>query len=330
MKWYKIVVIALVFLMLMSVIGSGFVHAEDVDNEGNNYIVRDPIRIDGNSDFAAQAAAEGWPGDGSEWDPYVIEGYEIDGTGHGYGIYVGNTTVHFVVRGCYVHNASGHLYGRHYHRDAGIYINNVQKGILEDNIASSNGHGILLWNSSRTMVDNNTLIYNAHISIYLGLSTSNVIIQNNISHNVAEGISLSGSNNNTIIKNTLSNNVFGISLAHSVENTIIHNKIYHEKGSSGPGISLQHSDNNFINNNTISNYRIGIWGDTSFDNVVEDNTFTDIAEHNIYFFEEVNGRIPDSENHFKYLALIFVASISIAVAIIVISLIIRKHKDKQK
>ena len=41
------------------------------------YTLHDPIKIEGDEDFAAQAASEGWPGDGSEENPYVIEGYEI-------------------------------------------------------------------------------------------------------------------------------------------------------------------------------------------------------------------------------------------------------------
>ena len=313
----RIITIVLAFLMLISVITSGtmagfehqdIIHAEDVDNEESDYIVRAPIRINGNDDFAAQAADEGWPGDGSEGNPYVIEGYEINGTGYGYGIYVGNTRVHFVVRGCYVHNASG--------------IDQEGNGGPIPNYHLNSG--IILLSVENSKIENNTLIYNAHRSIYLGLSTSNVIIQNNISHNVAEGISLSGSNNNTIIKNTLSNNIFGICLAHSVENTIIHNDIYHEKGSSGSGINLQDTDNNFINNNTISNYRIGIFGINSFDNEIENNAFSNV-ETEIDFSvmvengNETNGdRIPASGFAF------------FVIVILAVSMLIWKKKDKLK
>lgn len=36
-----------------------------------------PISIDGNADFAAQASSEGCASDGTEANPYVIEGYGI-------------------------------------------------------------------------------------------------------------------------------------------------------------------------------------------------------------------------------------------------------------
>ena len=44
----------------------------------SDYTPHDPIFIDGNDDFALQAANESWPGDGSEANPYVIEGLEIN------------------------------------------------------------------------------------------------------------------------------------------------------------------------------------------------------------------------------------------------------------
>jgi hypothetical protein len=36
------------------------------------------IRIDSNQDFADQASLNGWSGDGSAGDPYIIENLEID------------------------------------------------------------------------------------------------------------------------------------------------------------------------------------------------------------------------------------------------------------
>ena len=204
-----------ILILLLSVITPGLVHAEDVDNEGNNYIVRDPIRIDGNSDFAAQAAAEGWPGDGSEGDPYVIEGYEINGTGYGYGIYVGNTTVHFVVRGCYVHNASiavGELHSNiyKYYADSGMNLYNVQNGRLESNTIQNNRRkGIRLYRSNHNYIANNK-ISNDNISrtasgISLFVSSNNIIVNNNISRQ-GTGIVLENSPDNTVHNNTFSEN----------------------------------------------------------------------------------------------------------------------------
>ena len=58
------------------------------------YEPHEPIEIMSDLDFAEQ----GWPGNGIESDPYVIEGYEIRGQ---YScIFVGNTSAYFVARNC--------------------------------------------------------------------------------------------------------------------------------------------------------------------------------------------------------------------------------------
>ena len=49
---------------------------EFVPNVGA-YTLHEPISIRGDSDFIAQATTEGWPGNGTEECPYIIEGYEI-------------------------------------------------------------------------------------------------------------------------------------------------------------------------------------------------------------------------------------------------------------
>jgi len=52
------------------------------------------IRIDSNADFPTFTTV----GDGTSGNPWVIDNMDIDGTGFGYCIYVGNTTEHFVIR----------------------------------------------------------------------------------------------------------------------------------------------------------------------------------------------------------------------------------------
>ncbi|MCU0799670.1 MAG: right-handed parallel beta-helix repeat-containing protein [Candidatus Thermoplasmatota archaeon] len=65
-----------------------------------------PIRIDSNAEFASLVSSEGWAGDGSEGDPFIIENLDINGTGHGFCLFVGNTTAHFIVRNCVLKNAT--------------------------------------------------------------------------------------------------------------------------------------------------------------------------------------------------------------------------------
>jgi hypothetical protein len=66
-----------------------------------------PIFITGNGGFQALAEAEGWPGDGNESSPYIIEGFDFDLGGSSVrGIDIVDTTVHFIIRDCIVANSS--------------------------------------------------------------------------------------------------------------------------------------------------------------------------------------------------------------------------------
>ncbi|MGD9395766.1 MAG: hypothetical protein PVJ05_05010, partial [Candidatus Thorarchaeota archaeon] len=59
----------------------------DSPNSGHNHIIErssilgydeaPPIQISNNSDFANQASANSWDGNGSVSDPYIIEGLNI-------------------------------------------------------------------------------------------------------------------------------------------------------------------------------------------------------------------------------------------------------------
>ncbi|MFO8110844.1 MAG: NosD domain-containing protein [Thermoplasmata archaeon] len=140
-----------------------------------NYTSIDPIRINNDTDFASQ----GFPGNGSEENPYLIQGYEIDGGGHGYSIFIGNVTEHFEVRGCHLYNASG--YGVKYFRNSGLYMYNATKGNISNNIISNNiGMGIYLDNSIDNIIINNTVFSNGVHGILLESSNSNVVLNNSV------------------------------------------------------------------------------------------------------------------------------------------------------
>ena len=100
------------------------------------YIQHGIIRINNNTEFARIAQQEGWPGDGSENNPYIIEGYDIDARGAGNCIYIGNTTVYFIIKNCYLHNSS--YLSDLYFEGVGILLYNVQNGIIDNNTFSNN------------------------------------------------------------------------------------------------------------------------------------------------------------------------------------------------
>jgi len=228
------------------------------------------IRINSNSEFASMVASWGWPGDGTPGNPYVISGYDIDATGYPNAIYVGNTTVHFVVRDCFITNSSV----------AGIELYNCVNGTLINNSCSNNDYGIYLYSSSSNTISNNTCGFNSEYGILLYISSNNNTISNNTcSSNTQYSIILSSSSNNTLNNNTCLDNQWGIVLtASSNYNTLNNNTC---NSNTQYGIYLYSSSSNTLITNTCSsNNDYGIYLNSSSSN----NTISNNICSNSYYY----------------------------------------------
>ncbi len=222
--------------------------------KSNGYTVHPPIRINNNSDLASEAIS----GNGTQPDPYVIEGYEIDGTGYGYCMYIGNTSDHFVVRDCYLHNASGNM--GTYWENTGLYFYNVMNGIAENNTMIDNTYGIYLYLSNTTILNKNSAS-NSGAGISLVSSEGNKILNNVAVDNWGQGIDIELSNNNTIDNNTVNNNDDGILISSSVNNTVTNNTMV-DDGIVIDGNKRSHWNTHHIDkNNTINDKRVEYWKD---------------------------------------------------------------------
>ncbi|MFO8051992.1 MAG: right-handed parallel beta-helix repeat-containing protein, partial [Thermoplasmatota archaeon] len=201
---YRMFTMVLAMMMLiygpMMVAGDGFDQGIDVGNtdqsidrlgkypsegvtlqEGQDamveeYVGHSPIRIDNNANLSSQ----GWPGAGSKADPYVIEGYDIDGSGYGYCIYIGNTTDHLVIKDCYLHDASGN--NGYYFKNSGLHFWNVLNATAVNITVSENGYGIYSdWSDGNLFLENNLSGNNFGAEFHR--SESNELKNNNISDN---------------------------------------------------------------------------------------------------------------------------------------------------
>jgi parallel beta-helix repeat protein len=241
----KVIAIWLCLTMMLGFI----VIVIEIVPEVTAYTSHDPFRINNNPEFASMAGLEGWAGNGSFENPYIIEGYDINGNGYGYCIYIGNTTVYFVIRDSYLHDANG-VWDLPYFPDVGIVLYNVQNGTIYNNTLTKtltkNAHGIKLDHSSNNNIINNDVSWSAYHGIYLEYSSNNTISYNNPSLNKYSGIFISYSPNNTITNNTASSNDEG-------------------------GITLLSSDNTTITGNTLTNSFYGIWAGESKNNKIYHN-----------------------------------------------------------
>ena len=224
--------------------------------DADDYTPHDPIHIEGNSDFAIQAEREGWSGEGTIDNPYIIENYAIDAS-ETYGIDIRNADVYFMIRNCVIYDG---IYS--------IYLEDVKNGRIIG-VKSS--------------------------SIILHCSSNNIISNNNISNGL-EGVSLHDSSNNIIFENTIYDNDYGVYLQDSSNNIIDGNRIINSQftgirinSSSGTiitgnnitlgsmSIKIESSVYTVITGNRFTNTHSGIWVYSSSDIAIAGNTIdTDV------------------------------------------------------
>ncbi|MHA2210541.1 MAG: NosD domain-containing protein, partial [Candidatus Thorarchaeota archaeon] len=278
----------------------------------------DPIVIDGDANFSITASTEGWPGDGSFGNPYIIDGLGIDrGGSAGHCISISNTRANFTIRNCNLTGASA---------NAGIFLNNVSHGSLINNTSTLNRYGIYLVDSSHNTIANNTCNANSD-GINARSAVSNTFENNTCNGNGGSGIQIWDRSCGNILSrnicdgnrfygisihnddslwlyaivadNTCSNSEYGIWAAGSyinvVNNVVTDNEIrgIYAEFSEGTitnnivkrcyeGILLFHGDYIALSQNEISEGDWGIWLEESSENMISQNSITEIVQYGIF------------------------------------------------
>ena len=259
-----------------------------------------PIAIDGDANFTLTASNEGWDGNGSSQNPFIIDGLEIDRGGAGaHCISINNTRVNFTISNCSVMNTVSPGFG--------IYLYNVTYCQLTNNDVSNCYLGIRLTDCSSNVLLNNTCNNNQY-GIYIYTSNSIFIVNNTCLNNINSGIYLHGSSFNTVFNNTINFTTYdsmGLNGANS--NTITYNTIYGSYLVTDEGIWLEgSSSSNTISNNTISTCQHAVSIPSGTGNVVSWNVFLDIwdewardggSNFNYNYWEDYTG-VDENEDGF--------------------------------
>jgi len=115
-------------------------------NSLSEYVPHGGIIINGNNDFANQAASEGWPGNGSIVNPYVLQDLSITGWNN---LSIMNVSCCFVVRNCELVAAAGVF--------SCVYLDSTSNGHIESCQVGSAYYGVILGPAtSGNMVYNNS------------------------------------------------------------------------------------------------------------------------------------------------------------------------------
>ncbi|WP_048063273.1 right-handed parallel beta-helix repeat-containing protein [Methanococcoides burtonii] len=128
---------------------------------------------------------------------------------------------------------------------SGIYIDDVDHCLIQNNTISNVEDGILLSSSHENEIEGNSLF------------------SNNL-----HGISISNSNNNTISENKLFSNRYGIIVQSSSYNTISNNNA---SANENYGIALFNANGSAVKENIATKNKYGICLTSAFDNKVENN-----------------------------------------------------------
>ena len=245
-----------------------------------------PININSNTDFESQ----GFPGNGTLSDPYVISGFEITTTQNC--IQIENTDAYFVISECFLHGESF----------SGVHLVNVTNGVIFNNIISEKNSGVYSIHCSNICILNNTISDNDTFGIHFSESsnstlahnflsgshtgafawdTSNLMVLNNtISESGGQGIFFIETPNSTIANNTISENFArGLEFGYATNCTFINNIL---SNNGEHGAVIESCEENLMVNNSISgNNGTGLLLISSFDNIVHDNVLMENTGYGI-------------------------------------------------
>ncbi|MDG6225904.1 MAG: NosD domain-containing protein [Candidatus Thermoplasmatota archaeon] len=210
-----------------------------------------PFEIIGDADLQMRASIEGWPGDGSISDPFIIEDHEIDGKLSANGIKIAMTTLHVLIRNCTIENAT------------------------EDILFLDSGHAIYIFGASNISIEGCT-INNSTMGIrmitVMDMSITGCRIDGSIT-----AISLEEASNITL-DSTIVNDTMGAALVIDRSSTVNVNGSTFVGGYSGTDMSG--SDNVTIMNNYFmgqSNAGIKVFDSSDVD--VTDNVIHDCRNY---------------------------------------------------
>jgi parallel beta-helix repeat protein len=257
-------------------------------------IPHDTIWISGDEMFIEVAELEGWPGNGTQENPYLISGYYFNTWDKPLTIY--HATVHWIFANNLIDGEDDH---------GGTWIQNCTNGAIVNNeicnrrfaIAIARGSGINItgnyihdcWENgiefaggmNSALIQNNVIENIGVAGFYSGLSRDSILANNTFTKCGNYGIALLGRTSNcTITENTISNcgteDIEGLGIRVAIFDTseISSNRI---KDTTSYGILIETGNCSSITSNSITNssgYAVTLLSDSS-QILVKFNTFID-------------------------------------------------------
>ena len=238
----------------------------------------------------AWAVTQAWcSGSGTEIDPYIIEGLNIDANLTDSCISIWHSRAYFKIQDCNLNKSTTGSNG-------GIYLTNVTNGNIVDNYFYDHRNAAIYGIASdNNIISDNIIKKNAH-GIYMA-GSYNEILSNTISGDgLGSGIVIqfsTGYHDNLIDGNTIENCWQGIFIFDS-DNNIISDNIAFNNLNYGIAITSNANDNIFSGNFVFNNSLSGIIVENSINNTIEGTLAKENLQHGIYFMNVDNSIIHDN------------------------------------
>ncbi|MHA2025459.1 MAG: right-handed parallel beta-helix repeat-containing protein [Candidatus Thorarchaeota archaeon] len=285
-KWQLVLVILVLASVQLPTTMNSVLQSSDENNtitiqdqQNPSYVPHSPIIINSNSDFESQ----GWPGNGTLNNPYVIEGFSIITDGE-MCITISNTDVFFIIKDCQI-SSSSHWEGLW---NRGVTLGNVTHGVIENLTISKKWMGIYIGSSSNCSVSeceiyDNGLAMHIH-GLYNKEYPENCTIFNNTLYDNREGIHLSHVRHCSVDQNDILGAIY---FEETIECVVSNNRIDgSQAGFWSYFLSLYDTVDTLVVNNTMINsgLEFDIFGNPSVqlhNNTVNDKPigyFVDISD----------------------------------------------------
>ncbi|MFW9913577.1 MAG: right-handed parallel beta-helix repeat-containing protein [Candidatus Thorarchaeota archaeon] len=214
----------------------------------SQYTSHEPIVITSNQDFADQ----GWPGNGTEINPYLIQGLSIasDETC----VSISSTDAYFNISDCYFSYSSDEGLG------TGVFLDTAQNGVIERCEFTNLKNGISLTDSDNQIIAFNEIAvveFAANENILLQRSDHCEVYNNSIVSAGTYGIRVASSIDALIANNSLYNEIYGMRIDTSVDCVVIDNK-FEKSGLHIYGYEIAHFLTNTFENNTVGGRPIAV------------------------------------------------------------------------
>ncbi len=284
-------------------------------------IASSPILIDSDDDFLSY----GFPGNGSETNPFLIQNLEIDTTSDA-GIIIRDTTKNFAIQNCvitatfvgiYLVNNTGQILDINNNHCIntevwGIYTYFCSNLNISENTCAYNQGGIGVFISNDSVISNN-LCYDNKCGIMGGALDRFTITENMCLYNLIDGMNFAYSKQLTLYDNLCTNSRYGINLYAIADSILIENTVQfaddgfyfyglynvsmyrNDLRLNYVGISTANSNNLYIGYNNCSDGTYGMWLSENYFSIIEQNNCNRNIENGMRFSRSGSCLIQDNE-----------------------------------